>query len=67
MMTKPAAVPMPFWGYYFNVPSIDAGTAKIKAGGGKILNGPMEVPGGQWVVQAMDPWGAAFNLVAPGH
>ena len=67
MMTKPPAVPVPFWGYYFNVPSIDAGTEKIKAGGGKILNGPMEVPGGQWVVQAMDPWGAPFNLVAPGH
>jgi len=67
MMTKPAMVPVPFWGYYFNVPSIDAGTEKIKAGGGKILNGPMEVPGGQWVVQAMDPQGAPFNLVAPGH
>jgi len=67
MMNKPAALPVPFWGYYFNVPSIDAGTAKIKAGGGKILNGPMEVPGGQWIVQAMDPQGAAFNLVAPGH
>lgn len=67
MMNKPAALPIPFWGYYFNVPSIDAGTEKIKAGGGKILNGPMEVPGGQWVVQAMDPQGAAFNLVAPGH
>lgn len=67
MMTKPPALPVPFWGYYFNVPSIDAGTEKIKAGGGKILNGPMEVPGGQWIVQAMDPQGAAFNLVAPGH
>jgi predicted enzyme related to lactoylglutathione lyase len=65
MMTKPAAIPVPFWGYYFNVPSIDAGTEKIKAGGGRILNGPIEVPGGQWVVQAMDPQGAAFNLVAP--
>lgn len=67
MMTKPPALPVPFWGYYFNVPSIDAGTEKIKTGGGKILNGPMEVPGGQWIVQAMDPQGAAFNLVAPGH
>ena len=67
MMTKPPALPVPFWGYYFNVPSIDAGTEKIKAGGGKILNGPMEVPGGQWIVQAMDPQGAAFSLVAPGH
>jgi predicted enzyme related to lactoylglutathione lyase len=65
MMTKPPQVPAPFWGFYFNVPAIDAGVARITAGGGKILNGPMEVPGGQWVVQAMDPQGAAFNLVAP--
>ncbi len=65
MMNKPATIPVCFWGYYFNVPAIDAGAERIKAGGGKILNGPMEVPGGQWVVQAMDPQGAAFNLVAP--
>lgn len=65
MMTKPAAIPAPYWGYYFNAPAIDAGTEKIKTGGGKILNGPMQVPGGQWVVQAMDPQGAAFSLVAP--
>jgi predicted enzyme related to lactoylglutathione lyase len=65
MMTKPAALPVAFWGFYFNVPAIDAGTEKIKAAGGKILNGPIEVPGGQWVVQAMDPQGAAFSLVAP--
>ena len=64
MMTKPAALPVPFWGFYFNVPAIDAGTERIKASGGTILNGPMQVPGGQWVVQAMDPQGAAFNLVA---
>jgi predicted enzyme related to lactoylglutathione lyase len=65
MMTKPPQVPVPHWGFYFNVPAIDAGAARITAGGGKILNGPMEVPGGQWIVQAMDPQGAAFNLVAP--
>ncbi len=64
MMTKPPQVPVPHWGFYFNVPAIDAGVARITAGGGKILNGPMQVPGGQWVVQAMDPQGAAFNLVA---
>jgi hypothetical protein len=30
----------------------------------EILNGPMEVPGGDWVVNAMDPQGAAFSLHA---
>ena len=65
MMTKPAQVPVAHWGFYFNVDAIDAGAARITKGGGKIVNGPIEVPGGQWVVQAMDPQGAAFNLVAP--
>jgi hypothetical protein len=65
MMTKPAQVPVAHWGYYFNVAAIDAGAERIAKGGGKIVNGPMEVPGGQWVVQAVDPQGAHFNLVAP--
>jgi predicted enzyme related to lactoylglutathione lyase len=37
----------------------------VQAGGGGILNGPMEVPGGHWIVQCRDPQGAAFCLVAP--
>lgn len=65
MMTKPPSIPMPYWGYYFNVPAIDAAAGRITAKGGKILNGPMQVPGGQWVLQGADPQGAAFALVAP--
>ena len=64
MMNKPpqmAHVP-PNWQIYFRVPDVHAATERIKAGGGKILNGPMEVPGGDWVVNAMDPQGAAFGL-----
>jgi predicted enzyme related to lactoylglutathione lyase len=44
------------------VADLDAAIERIKAGGGKILNGPMEVPGGDRVVTAMDPQGAAFSL-----
>jgi predicted enzyme related to lactoylglutathione lyase len=65
MMTKPPQIPVAYWGFYFNVDAIDAGTDRITKSGGRILNGPIQVPGGQWVVQAMDPQGAAFNLVAP--
>jgi predicted enzyme related to lactoylglutathione lyase len=57
--------PGPFWLYYFNVPALDAAVERIKAKGGKILNDPMEVPGGQWIVQAKDPENAMFALVAP--
>jgi predicted enzyme related to lactoylglutathione lyase len=67
MMTKPPQVPMPYWGFYFNVTGIDAASSRITAGGGKIVNGPMQVPGGQWIVQAMDPQGAFFALVAPAR
>jgi predicted enzyme related to lactoylglutathione lyase len=66
MMNKPpemANVP-PNWQIYFRVADVHAATERIKANGGKILNGPMEVPGGDWVVNAMDPQGAAFGLHA---
>ena len=65
MFTKPPQEPVPYWLYYFNVGDIDAAKDRVTAGGGKVLNGPMEVPGGQWILQAMDPQGAMFALVAP--
>jgi uncharacterized protein len=52
------------WQIYFRVPDITAAVERIKANGGQILNGPMEVPGGDWIVNAMDPQGAAFSLHA---
>jgi predicted enzyme related to lactoylglutathione lyase len=66
MMNKPpemSQVP-PNWQIYFRVPDITVAVDRINASGGKILNGPMEVPGGDWVVNAMDPQGAAFALHA---
>jgi predicted enzyme related to lactoylglutathione lyase len=65
MMDKPPQIPVPVWQFYFNVEDIDAATKRVTNGGGKILMGPTEVPGGQWVVQCMDPQGAHFALVAP--
>jgi len=63
MMTRPKEVPVPAWLYYFNVGDIDAALARITGAGGKVLNGPMEVPGPMWIVQAIDPQGAAFAVV----
>jgi predicted enzyme related to lactoylglutathione lyase len=66
MMNKPpemSQVP-PHWMIYFRVPDINAAVERIKKNGGTILNGPMEVPGGDWVVNAQDPQGAAFALHA---
>jgi predicted enzyme related to lactoylglutathione lyase len=65
MMTKPPQIPAPCWLYYFNVDGIDAAVARVQAGDGGILSGPMEVPGGHWIAQCRDPQGAVFCLVAP--
>jgi predicted enzyme related to lactoylglutathione lyase len=67
MMTKPPAVPVPHWMYYFNVPAIDAAAARVTSGGGKIVNGPTQVPGDLWIVNCLDPQGAGFSLVAPAR
>jgi len=63
MLTKPAAVPAPFWLYYFNVGDIDAAADRVRAEGGTILTGPIEVPDGGWIVQCIDPQDAIFALV----
>ena len=65
MMTRMPEMPAPMWLYYFNVPAIDAAVERVKAKGGKVINGPMEVPGGQWIVHGLDLEGAMFALVAP--
>ena len=64
MMRRPENIPQPFWNYYLTVPALDAAIAKVEKSGGKIVNGPMEVPGGAWIVQCFDPQGAFFSLVA---
>lgn len=59
----PAAKPA--WLPYFGVPSAMAAKAAIEAGGGTVIAGPHEVPGGDWVVMGIDPQGAAFGVVGP--
>ena len=60
---KPADMPFPpHWLIYAKVPDIHASVAAVKSGGGRILNGPMEIPGGDLIAQILDPQGAAFAL-----
>jgi predicted enzyme related to lactoylglutathione lyase len=63
MMTKPAEIPMPAWGYYFATGNIDEAVARVTDKGGQILNGPMEVPGGAWIINGLDQQGVPFSLV----
>jgi predicted enzyme related to lactoylglutathione lyase len=64
MFTKPPTVPMPFWLYYFNVGDVDAAAKRVKARGGKILEGPIEARGGNRIARCTDPQGAMFALRA---
>jgi hypothetical protein len=56
---------MPVWLPYFGTDGIDAAAARIKTAGGKVVNGPHDVPGGAFIVVATDPQGAMFALVGP--
>ena len=47
------------------VDEIEAAKARVLDGGGQVIHGPMEVPGGAWVINGIDPQGAMFALVAP--
>lgn len=55
----------PGWGFYFRVPEIQAAKAAVTAGGGTVFAEPMQVPGGEWVINASDPEGVVFGVVAP--
>jgi len=63
IMTKMADMPTPIWLFYFVVDAIDPAMERVKKGGGQVVNGPMEVPGGAWIIQCIDPQGAMFALV----
>ena len=73
MMTMPAAMMKtpdgraapPSWMHYVTTPDLDAALERAKKRNARVLSGPMVVPGGQRVVQLMDPQGAAFALVTP--
>jgi predicted enzyme related to lactoylglutathione lyase len=64
MMTKPSQMPMAAWMFYVTTDDLDAALERATRGGAKVMNGPMEVPGGQRIVQLLDPQGAAFALVS---
>ena len=40
----------------------NAAAERIKANAARVVVGPMEVPGGSWVLQAQDPQGVTFAL-----
>ena len=65
IMPKPPQAPHTAWTYYIGVDDIDRATEAVKSGGGQIINGPMEIPGGEFAANGIDPQGALFGLVGP--
>ncbi len=63
IMAQPPGSPFAMWMHYFGVPSTGAAKSAIEAGGGKVMMGPHQVPGGEWIVIAQDPQGAVFGVV----
>ena len=65
IMPRMPDMPVSLWTYYIGVDDIDRAAAAIGEKGGKILNGPMEIPGGEFALNGMDPQGASFGVVGP--
>lgn len=61
VFNRPPQIPVSAWLFYVRVPSADEAADKIQKLGGKLLNGPMDVPDGR-IAQCMDPQGAAFAV-----
>jgi hypothetical protein len=62
MFTQLAAAPVPFWLYYFDVADLDVAAERVKAEGGQVGQGPIELWDGTWIIHCIDPQGAMFAL-----
>lgn len=62
MFNKPPEIPVPNWLPYIKVPEADRAAEAARHYGGAVLNGPMEVPGGDRVAQLLDVQGAAIAV-----
>lgn len=64
MFKSPQLPAGPSWLSYVTVPNADAAASMTAAAGGKVLNGPMDVPGGGRIAQLADSTGVAFAVYA---
>lgn len=55
----------PGWQVYFGTDDIDAAVERLKAAGGTLIQGPDQIPGGNYAVVAEDFAGAHFGFSGP--
>ena len=65
IFNRPPQIPASNWLSYARVVDVKTAAPAVQQLGGKVMNGPMEVPGGDWIAQCMDPQGATFALHTP--
>ncbi|HSV70733.1 MAG TPA: VOC family protein [Methylibium sp.] len=53
----------PAWGCYVTVSDVDASAAQVPTLGGRVLAGPMDIPGVGRFCVIQDPQGALLNLI----
>ena len=62
MFNKPPEMPVAAWVYYVRVDDVNRAVEAVKKQGGQVIQGPMEVPRGDWIAQCLDPQGAMFAV-----
>jgi predicted enzyme related to lactoylglutathione lyase len=63
MFNHPDAGGFSFWLYYFSVGDIEASVKEVVGRGGKVIYGPVTVPGAARIVHCRDPQGSVFGLM----
>jgi hypothetical protein len=63
----PPQMPVSAWLFYVKVRDVREAVKVVEKHGGRVLNGPMEVPGGDLITQCTDPQGAMFAVHAPAQ
>jgi predicted enzyme related to lactoylglutathione lyase len=56
------ATAAPNWLPYARIADVNVVAERVTGKGGRLLNGPMEVPGGDWVAMCSDPQGGMFAV-----
>jgi hypothetical protein len=56
------STPVPFWLYYVEVPDVALAVRRVTEAGGRVVQGPLDLPDGMWFARCIDPQGAMFSL-----
>lgn len=63
MFDRADGEPFSVWLYYFGVVDLSAAAKRVVTGGGRIIYGPVALPGDIRLVQCLDPEGTVFGLM----